>query len=352
MHVDWELAARIARSAAGDDAAAPSTAPPRLAEVAAAARDQVVAATGLIPRAELPPAEWIDRGAWIDANLATMRKTIGPALESATDDNPPTPGSFAARLQQAGGAVVAAEIGGLLGLFARRVLGQYELDLTDADAPPRLLLVGPNLDRAARELDADRDNLVTWVTLHEVTHAVQFGAVDWLRPTLGGALQELLRAMDVRLDPRALLKTNIDDLKALADSVREGGIVGAVIGSERKAILDRVQGTMGLVEGHAEWAMDRAGEDVVPDVAALRDAMDRRRDDRAPLLRILDRLLGFDLKLKQYAQGRQFCDAVVAARGEEGLRDAWASADLAPSSAELAAPAAWLARTEPPAAAA
>jgi coenzyme F420 biosynthesis associated uncharacterized protein len=352
MHVDWELAARIARSAAGDDSAGPSTAPPRLAEIATAARDQVVAATGLEPRGELPPAEWVDRGAWIDANLATMRKTIGPALEGADGAEPPAPGSFTGRIQQAGGAVVAAEIGGLLGLFARRVLGQYELDLTDPDAPPRLLLVGPNLDRAARELDAERDNLVTWVTLHEVTHAVQFGAVDWLRPTLGGALQELLGALDTRLDPRTLLKTNMDDLKALADSVREGGLVGAVIGAERKAVLDRVQGTMGLVEGHAEWAMDRAGEDVVADVDALRDAMDRRRDDRAPLWRILDRLLGFDLKLKQYAQGRQFCEAIVAARGEAGLLDAWSSADLAPTSAELAAPSTWLARTEPPAAAA
>jgi coenzyme F420 biosynthesis associated uncharacterized protein len=347
MQVDWELAARIARSAAGDEGAARSVAPERLPEIAHAARDQVVAATGLEPRSELPPAEWVGRGAWIDANLATMRRTIGPVLESP-DGDAADPGSFAGRIQQAGGAVVAAEIGGLLGLFARRVLGQYELDLTDPDSPPRLLLVGPNLDRAARELDADRDNLVTWVTLHEVTHAVQFGAVDWLRPTLGGALQELLGAMDVRVDPRALLKTNMDDLRELVDSVREGGLVGAVMGAERKAILDRVQGTMGLVEGHAEWAMDRAGEDVVPDVDALRDAMDRRRDDRAPLLRILDRLLGFDLKLKQYAQGRQFCDAIVAARGEQGLRDAWASADLAPSSAELAAPAAWLARTAAP----
>jgi putative hydrolase len=123
-----------------------------------------------------------------------------------------------------------------------------------------------------------------------------------------------------------------------------------VIGPERRALLDHVQGTMGLVEGHAEWTMDRAGADVLQDVDALRAAMDRRREDRAPLLRILDRLLGFDLKLKQYAQGRQFCDAVVRARGEEGLRDAWATAQLAPTSDELATPARWLARTEPEAA--
>jgi coenzyme F420 biosynthesis associated uncharacterized protein len=347
MHVDWELAARIARGAAGD--AVPSLPPAGLAETAAAAREQVVAATGLVPTAELPPAEWVDRGAWIDANLATMRSTLGPVLEAATGGGAHASGPLGA-LQSAGGAVVAAEIGGLLGLFARRVLGQYELDLTDPQSPPRLLLVGPNLDRAARELGTDRGELVTWVTLHEVTHAVQFGAVDWLRPRLGGALTELLGAMDVKVDPRALLKLGVDDLKALAESVREGGLVGAVMGAERKAVLDRVQGTMGLVEGHAEWAMDRAGGEVLRDVDGLRAAMDRRREDRTPLLRILDRLLGFDLKLKQYAQGRVFCDTVVAARGEAGLRDAWAAPELAPTSAELAAPAAWLARTEPAAA--
>jgi coenzyme F420 biosynthesis associated uncharacterized protein len=346
MQVDWELAARIARGAAGDADA--STVPAGLEGTAAAARDQIVAATGLEPQAPLPPAEWVDRGAWIDANITTMRSTLGPALEAAGGSS--TTSAPLAALQNAGGAVVAAEIGGLLGLFARRVLGQYELDLTDPSVPPRLLLVGPNLDRAAVELEADREEVVTWVTLHEVTHAVQFGAVPWLRPRLGDALRELLSALEAKPDPRALLRVGVDDLKALADSVRAGGLLGAVMGTERRALLDRVQGTMGLVEGHAEWAMDRAGGEILRDVDGLRAAMDRRREDRAPLLRILDRLLGFDLKLKQYAQGRVFCDTVVAARGEDGLRDAWASADLAPTSAELAAPAAWLARTEPAAA--
>ncbi|HEX5923480.1 MAG TPA: zinc-dependent metalloprotease [Baekduia sp.] len=345
MQVDWELAARIARNTAGE--VAPSLPPAGLAETATAAREQIVAATGLVPTAELPPAEWVDRGAWIDANLATMRSTLGPILEEETGGSEPSGSGPLGALQNAGGAVVAAEVGALLGLFARRVLGQYELDLTDPQSSPRLLLVGPNLDRAARELGADRDEVVTWVTLHEVTHAVQFGAVDWLRPRLGGALTELLGAIDVKVDPCALLKLGVDDLKALMDSIREGGLVGAVMGAERKAVLDRVQGTMGLVEGHAEWAMDRAGGEVLRDVDGLRAAMDRRREGRAPLLRILDRLLGFDLKLKQYAQGRVFCDTVVAARGEAGLREAWAAPELAPTSAELAAPLVWLARTKP-----
>jgi coenzyme F420 biosynthesis associated uncharacterized protein len=341
MDVDWNLAGRIARAAAGE--ADPSEAPAILPERAAAARDQVVAATGLEPSGPLPAVEWVDRAAWIDANLATMRSTLGPVLEKGAAAGP-------AGLQAAAGAVVAAEVGGLIGLFSRRVLGQYEVDLLDPEVPPRLLLVGPNLDRATRELGVDRDEMVTWVTLHEITHAVQFGSVPWLRPSLGGALRELLSALDVKPDPRALLSLGLDDVKHWAGQLREGGLLGAVMGPDRRALLDLVQGTMGLVEGHAEWTMDRAGADVLEDVEALRAAMDRRREDRAPLLRILDRLLGFDLKLKQYAQGRQFCDAVVRARGEHGLRAAWATAELAPTPDELAAPARWLARTEPAAA--
>src|SRR3954451_1831667 len=100
----------------------------------------------------------------------------------------------------------------------------------DPTTPPRLLLVGPNLDRAARELDADRTEVVTWVTLHEITHAVQFGSVGWLRGHLAASMRELLGALDVRPDPSALLRLGLDDLRALADSVRERGIMGVVMG--------------------------------------------------------------------------------------------------------------------------
>jgi len=337
MHVDWDLAQRIGSTAAGD--ASSFVAPARLQEQAAEARDEIVAATGLEPQHPLPEVEWIGRTTWIEANLATMRSMLGPALERAGGDG------GGGVIGGAGGTLAAVEIGGLLGLFSRRVLGQYEIDLLDPDRAPRLLLVGPNLDHAARTLGVDREAFIAWVTLHEVTHAVQFGAVPWLRERLGDALRELMTLLDVKPDPRALLRLDLDELRTLAGAVREGGLLGVVIGPQRRELLDRVQGTMGLVEGHAEWAMDHAGANVLTDVEDLRARMDRRRADRDPLLRILDRLLGFDLKLRQYTQGREFCDAVVAARGREGLREVWVSADRTPSPDELADPDAWLRRT-------
>jgi uncharacterized protein (DUF2342 family) len=62
------------------------------------------------------------------------------------------------------------------------------------------------------------------------------------------------------------------------------------------------------------------------------------------------RLLGIELKLRQYRVGKAFCDAVVAASGIEGLNRVWTGPDLLPGPDELEAPERWLERTAPVAA--
>ncbi len=62
-------------------------------------------------------------------------------------------------------------------------------------------------------------------------------------------------------------------------------------------------------------------------------------------MRMFERLIGLDLKLRQYEQGKAFCDAVVAAGGIDALNRAWASPDALPTLAELDAPEQWLERT-------
>ena len=76
---------------------------------------------------------------------------------------------------------------------------------------------------------------------------------------------------------------------------------------------------MGVVEGHAEHVMDVVGAESLPSLAELRAALDRRRRERPPLLALLERLIGLDAKLRQYEDGKRFCDAVVAA-GRAGRR--------------------------------
>jgi uncharacterized protein (DUF2342 family) len=59
---------------------------------------------------------------------------------------------------------------------------------------------------------------------------------------------------------------------------------------------------------------------------------------------VLERLLGLELKMRQYEIGRRFCDAVVDDGGPEALALAWRSAEDLPSPQELEEPSLWLER--------
>ena len=100
-------------------------------------------------------------------------------------------------MRSASGLLLGAQVGALTGVLSQRVLGQYDLALLDASVPPRLLLLAPNLAQAARNLGVDRDELVLWVTIHEITHAVQFSGAPWLRDHLGGMLKELIDGLQI-----------------------------------------------------------------------------------------------------------------------------------------------------------
>src|SRR3954452_11932553 len=343
--LDWNLARRIANQVAGSPPDV--TLPGDLAARCDDAATRVSAYAQLTPATPIPPPEAVDRRLWLELNLAGMQATLDPVLEKALGN---APSAAAGPLRVAGGAVVGAEVGALSGYLGRRVLGQYELQLLDPEYPPRLLFVAPNLAEAAGALDADLDELLSWVAFHEVTHAVQFSGVPWLRAYLAGLLTELLETLELKIDLKEALKLqSLDDVRALADQFREGGLVNAVAGPERRAIVDRIQSVMALIEGHAEHVMDAVGEGLLPNLPALRSAMNRRRTDRSPLVRLLERIIGLDMKLAQYETGKAFCDAVVADGGIERLNVAWAEASLLPSPTELKDPPQWLKRTRVPA---
>ena len=67
---------------------------------------------------------------------------------------------------------------------------------------------------------------------------------------------------------------------------------------------------------------------------------------------MLERVIGMDLKLRQYEQGKAFCDARRRARaGSTALNRVWEGPTRLPTPAELDDPGAWLARSAEPAAA-
>lgn len=351
--IDWTLAEKVGGFVAGEPEGGVSLA----GDLDAFTRDaisRVVAYTGLEPAREIPAPESVSRREWLATNLGSMKSVMGPLdrklAEGGAASTPQNP--FAGTLKALTGSLVGVEVGAVTGYLSQRVLGQYELVLLDAASPERLLFVAPNLRETARKLEVDEADLVAWVAFHEVTHAVQFTGVPWLRDHLAGLMSRLLETMDVKVDAGSVLKSlpSMTDLRALVDRVREGGLVTLVAGSERMGIIDEIQSAMAIIEGHAEHVMDAVGADALDSLDELREALDRRRDERPPVARIIERLLGLELKMKQYRQGKQFVDAVVERGGIAALNRVWDGPENLPSAAELELPELWLTRTAPRAA--
>jgi coenzyme F420 biosynthesis associated uncharacterized protein len=340
--IDWILAEKIAGYLAGS----PDVRMPRsdLAALATESEKRVTAYTGLTPSRPLPRPEGINRREWVQTNITAMRSLLDPVLDRAGEGLGPL--RPAAKL--ALGVVVTTEVGVVLGYLAQRVMGQYELVLLDEavpETPPRLLFVLPNLGQAVESFEAQEDEFMTWVALHEVTHAVQFSGVPWLQGHVAGLVRELLRSAELRMDAKRRLRLPTGaQLKRTGSALRSGDLISLFASPGERETLDRVQAVMAVIEGHAEHVMDAVAPDLLPSLPKLRAGLDRRRKSQSGLSRLLAKLLGLELKLRQYEQGKFFCDAIARAAGQDALLRVFSGPESLPTLAELTEPSDWLRR--------
>jgi coenzyme F420 biosynthesis associated uncharacterized protein len=339
--IDWEFAELLGRRVA------PSSKSPwpavDLAALAADARERVERYTDLHPSLPIPAAEGIDRREWVSANIASMRDMMQPLIERAQVRLGAEKGSASVWTE----ALASAELGLMLGYMSKRVLGQFEFALTSTSGhtrPPRLLFVLPNLGDAVVHLGADSRQLMAWVALHEVTHAVQFGGVSWLRDYLAGLVNDVMASAERRLEPRKPHWPRRAEVESFRRTLRSGSFTSLVMSGHERATMDRVQAVMAVIEGHAEHVMDAVAVGLLPSLPQLRARLDARRRRRSPYARLISQLLGLELKMRQYEQGKRFCDAVIGAAGPDAQRYLFSAPYALPSLVELQAPALWLRR--------
>ena len=251
-------------------------------------------------------------------------------------------------VEAVGSRITGFEVGAVLAFMASRVLGQYELflppDPTGKAPTGRLTLVAPNIVHAERELRVDPHDFRLWVCLHEETHRVQFTGVPWLREYVRSQMTDFLLASDVDL------ATLLERLRAATDVVADvirggnGNLIDVDPEPAAEGVLDRLTAVMTLVEGHGDYVMDAVGPSVVPSVAEIRAKFQRRRQGGSRMDQFIRRLLGIDLKMRQYAEGSAFVRAVVDRVGIDGFNAVWTSPETLPTQAEIARPELWLNR--------
>lgn len=345
--IPWPLAARVAERTAGryplrstyHDSLLRIQAP----EFVARAGELVVHETGL-EGVGAPTVEVVSRAEWARRNLTFFARLLEPAEErlAARFREAGTIGRFASRASQ---RLVAAELGLLLGVMARRVLGQYELVLPSGgeNNGDVVYLVGENVLSLERTHQFRPVEFRFWLALHECTHRMQFVGVPWLRDYFLGLVRQLVATAQPEPGRVARLANELREAAAEGRPlVGEAGLLGLFASPDQRGLLDRVQALMSLLEGHGHVVMDRIGWRVLVDQKRMSDTLKRRRRD--PRTAAFYRLTGLEMKMRQYELGERFVLGVEKTAGWDALEHAWRGPDALPSKEEIEHPEQWLAR--------
>ena len=342
--IAWDTAEKVAIRVAGREPLAESyhyaSLEPDFREFTAEAEALVEAETGLKSLAGPARARVTDRAGWVRANLASFQRLLRPLTDRVAErlDN--------TKVAPVGRQVAGAEVGALLGWMSTRVLGQYDMLVIETENPEDqdlVYYVGPNVLALEKRYGFPPREFRLWLALHEVTHRMQFTGVPWLRPYFLSLVDDSLSSFDP--DPKKMvdsLKRAVAEARAGRNPLDEGGIVTILATPEQQLVIQRIGGLMSVLEGHGDLIMDRAATDRVPSAERFSAVLHDRRQSKCAV-RVLQKLVGLEAKLKQYEEGEKFLETLEAAGGE-GIELLWRGPEYLPDLAEIRDPQRWLSR--------
>jgi coenzyme F420 biosynthesis associated uncharacterized protein len=350
--VDWAIAERVAvkvanRSAPLIDARTADRLRDEFAELTPIAEGLVSETTGLSSLEGPARAEVTDRAGWIRANLASFRRLLTPLLERAEREGKgPLSRSLPEPFGRATRAVAGAELGAVLGWMSTRVLGQYDLLLTeDADTPgDAVYYVGPNVVSLERRHGFPPNEFRLWIAIHELTHRAQFTGVPWMRQHFLGLVDEGVSI--AAPDPKAIasaLARMAGEIRAGRNPIAEAGLVGVLATPEQTRVLRSIQALMSLLEGHGDIVMNRAAADRITGARRFADTLQARRDSAGGVAKLIQQLIGMEAKMRQYREGERFVEAIEAA-GPGLLELVWEGPQYLPDLDEVRDPPRWIDR--------
>lgn len=288
--------------------------------------------TGFHPQGEAR-AVLMSRAEWAAANIGGITSLMAPFLSRVEEKMEEGRGGVLAR--RAYRPALGLQLGAVMGFISQRVLGQY--DLLSARAG-EIWFVGTNLVVMERRMGFVPRDFRLWVAMHEVTHRVQFEANPWLGDHFLSSVKELMES--IPLDLGSLLGR-------LSEAVRskEGSPAPALLGGRERKLFEDLQGFMSLIEGHANFVMDRAAEGKIPTQPRMRRTLRSRAALEGPLATFLRRLLGLDLKRMQYEEGQRFVECIFEKGGRPAVATCFSSPQILPTLDEIRSPDRWLARS-------
>ncbi len=310
-------------------------------EYVARAEPLVAEATGLAS-VGMPQVKVVSRAEWARRNVEFFGHLMGP-VEQRLQERFSKLGRAGQGASAIAGRAVATETGALLGIMARRVLGQYELALPTKLDGDTIYLVGANILMLERGHQFRPSEFRLWLALHECTHRLQFLGVPWMRDYFLDLVQELIGS--AQPEPGRLARI-AGEVRAAASRGRpligETGLFGLFANDSQRALVDKVQALMSLLEGHGHVVMDRIGRDLLVTQDRMSRVLKQRRTD--PRTAAFYRLIGMEMKFKQYELGERFILNVEREAGWDAISAAWRGPEWLPTRHEIDRPTEWLER--------
>lgn len=361
--VNWDLAGQTAMALAteGGDAPAGDRDAEELAVAVRTAElwlDQVTT----LPAVE-GPVQALSRAAWvrlasapggIGVYVEPMAEGAGSALSAGLGEelqgmlggagagNP-----LAQAMGSFGAMLYGMQTGTIVGHLAGQLLSTYDLGVPTVD-PKVIATVGDTAARFAADYGFETVEFRHWLALSEAAHRREYAGVPWLRDEVAGLVRRFAEAAD--FDPSSMfdqlggMGIDPNDPASFQRALEAPDAFRVEPSPGQQEVLERLQALISFTEAWTDTVVRAAAAGRLTGLDRIGEAVRRRRAEQGPGERFLAQLIGLDLTPAAVREAQAFCDAVIAARGQEGLDRVWQDRSHLPSPAEIAEPSRWLVR--------
>ncbi len=286
-----------------------------------------------------------DRAEWVVTVIDRIRSLLEPlllVLLKETDNGgsqKPTSKNFVK-------AILTIQLGTLLGYLSRRVLGQYDFALSGSEFSEdngRLFFVYPNIVNVRKRFELEAQEFEIWLVLHEATHGYEFEAVPWLKSYMRDLVSYHKKQIEKKISQIAK-ETSNSKLSSLLYRLLFSGGFSELISLEENHSLSKIQAFMAIIEGYSDYIMYKVSKKLISHSEAISNLFRRNKSSRNWAERLLEKIIGLDLKIQQYKLGYQFVSDLVSHGGMDLARQIWVKPDNLPSLTEIRNPHAWIER--------
>ena len=304
-----------------------------------------------VPAASTTSKAWC-RSEWIEATVSTWQKIVDPVAQrvqnSMSNSLPNIPGVDESQqemlkplldaLKPMSAAMFSMQISNGLAALSSEVLCLTDIGIPLGDTTTPAL-IPRNIKEFAKGLNINESEIIAFVALRESAASRLFSSVNWLAPTLLGAIEEYSSQINVDSNRISELMGQIDPTNPLSiQEALSGGLFEPQLNASQTAALMRTERLLALIEGWVYEVVNIAALGRLPGIAALQEAMIRRRASGGPAEKTFGALIGLELRPKLIREAAQFWNKQTLTFGTNVRDSLWNHPDLLPSIEELQDP--------------